>query len=48
MVEIKFIVELVVIILGLAVALYWFWHNYQSLSEQFFGFLSSVPSLLFW
>lgn len=43
MVETKVLVELVVIIVGLAVALWWLYTNYQSVSQQFFDFLKDIP-----
>lgn len=43
MVETKFLVEIVVIIVALAVALWWLYTNYQTVSEQFFGFLKEIP-----
>jgi len=43
MVETKFLVEIVVIIVALAVALWWLFTNYQSISDQFFDFLKDIP-----
>lgn len=43
MVETKFLVEIVVIIVALAVALWWLYTNYQTVSEQFFDFLKEIP-----
>lgn len=44
MVEVKFIIELVVIIASLALIIYIFWTNYHSISTQFFSWLSSFGS----
>lgn len=45
MVEIKFIVEIVVVVVTLAVALYLLYTNYDTISGQFFDFFKSVPFL---
>ena len=42
MVATKLIVELVIIIVTLAVGLFWLVTNYQSISTEFFDFLSDV------
>lgn len=46
MVEVKFLVELVIIIVSLAVALYWFFTNYQDVTGQFFNWLSGATPLI--
>ena len=43
MVETKFLVEIIVIVVGLAVALWWLYTNYNSISTQFFDFISDIP-----
>lgn len=43
MVATKFLIELVVIIVALAVALWFLYSNYQSITTQFFDFLQTVP-----
>lgn len=43
MVETKILVELVVIIVALAVALWWLYTNYETVSQQFFDFLKDIP-----
>ena len=42
MVATKLIVELVVVVVTLAVALWWLWTNYSMISEQFFSFLNTI------
>lgn len=40
MVEVKFIVEIVIIIVAVAVVIFWLMSNYDSLiTKQFFGYL---------
>lgn len=43
MVETKFLVEIVIVIVCLAVALFWVYTNYQATSGEFFDFLSDIP-----
>jgi hypothetical protein len=43
MVEIKFIVEIVVVIVTLAVVLYLLYTNYDTISSQFFDFFKGIP-----
>lgn len=42
MVEVKFLVEVVVIVVALAVGLWWFYTNYESITRQFFDFLGNT------
>lgn len=42
MVETKFLVEIVVVVVGLAVALWWLYTNYDAISKEFFDFLGTL------
>jgi len=46
MVEVKFVIELVIIIASLALVVFIFWSNYAGLADQFFGWLKATPDLL--
>jgi hypothetical protein len=46
MVEIKFVIELVVIIAALALVVYIFWTNYSGIADQFFSWLKSLPAMV--
>lgn len=41
--EVKFIIEAVVIVLALAVALAWFLTQYDANTTKFFEFLNNIP-----
>jgi hypothetical protein len=43
MVHVKILVEIVVIVVTLAVALYLLYTNYGNVSTQFFDFLGEIP-----
>ena len=46
MVEKKFLAEIVIIVVAIAVTLLWVMTNYNSMSSQFFSYLSlALPSL---
>jgi len=46
MVEIKFVIELVIIIAAFAILAYILWTNYSGIADQFFTWLKAVPSLI--
>ncbi len=46
MVEIKFIIEIAVIIASLAVLLFVFYNNYAGIADQFFGWLGGLADMV--
>ncbi len=45
MVEMKFVIELIVIIAALAIVIYIFWTNYDKISGQFFTWLKALSGV---
>jgi hypothetical protein len=41
--EMGFVVAVVIIVVSLAVAFYWIWTNYDSVTKEFYDFIEEIP-----